>query len=161
MPLHVSPCGVGMFFSPFSDNHCLTSPKIRTLLEFSTVRPKRKSAPFRVGYLRNCGPIRPVTGRRSLFPFSHTLCSIPLPYGWATTDVGGIGLTQLPVKKNVARFGWSLYPGEHYGCRRPRLRWDDPAHTPFWLWPVSLFGHVGFTRFSDDSSLPFNLTGLP
>ena len=90
-------------FGPFSGRiHRLTSPKVRTSPVFSTVRTKRKSAPFRVGYVRVCGPIRPITGRRSLFPSSHTLCSIPLPCGWDTTYVGSIGLTQLSMKKNMS-----------------------------------------------------------
>jgi hypothetical protein len=100
--------------------HRLTSPKVRTFYEFSPVRTRRKFAPFRVGYARLCGPIRPVTGRRSLFPSSHTLCSVPLPYGRDTTCVGSRGLTQLSIKKSVERSGWRLYPGEHHGCRHPQ-----------------------------------------
>jgi len=89
-------------FGPFSGKiHRLTSPKVRTFYGFSTVRTRRKSAPFRVGYLRVCGPIRPVTRRHSLFPSSHTLCPIPLPYGRDTTSVGSIGLSQLSMKKNM------------------------------------------------------------
>jgi hypothetical protein len=90
-------------FGPCSGtSHRLTSPKVRTFHVFSAVRTKRKSAPFRVGYSRVCGPIYPATGQRSLFPSSHTLCPIPLPYGRDTTYVGSIGLTQLPMKKNVS-----------------------------------------------------------
>ena len=86
VPLDVGPRGVQVFCSPFSErHHRLTSPKIRTLLGFSPVRTTRKSAPFRVGYARICGPIRPVTGRHALFPSSPTLCSVPLPYGRDTT----------------------------------------------------------------------------
>src|SRR5262249_25979438 len=81
------------------------------LTEVPDVRTSRKSAPFRVGYPRSRGPIRPVTGRRSLPPTSFTRCSIPLPYGRATTEVGNIGLTQLSMEKNLDRRGWSLYPG--------------------------------------------------
>ena len=90
---------------------------MRTLPDFSIVRTKRKSAPFRVGYARVCGPIHPVTGWRSLFPSSPTLCSVPLPYGRDTAFAGSIGLTQLSMKKNVAWLGWSLYPGGRVGCR--------------------------------------------
>src|SRR6266705_2668866 len=89
----------------------------RWQLGLSTVRTKRKSAPFRIGYVRMNGPIRPITGRRSLFPSSPTLCSVPLPYGRATTYVGGIGLPQLSMKKIAVRLGWSLSPGERLGCR--------------------------------------------
>jgi hypothetical protein len=96
-------CWLRWAFGPFSGtSHRLTSPKVRTFHVFSAVRTIRKSAPFRVGYPRLSGPIRPVTRRRSLFPSSHTLCPIPLPYGRDTTYVGSIGLTQLPMKKNVS-----------------------------------------------------------
>ena len=95
-------CWLRWAFGPFSGKiHRLTSPKVQTFHEFSTVRTKRKSAPFWVGYARICGPIRPATGRRSLFPSSSTLCPVPLPYGRDTTAVGSIGLTQLSMKKNV------------------------------------------------------------
>ena len=121
VPIDVSPRGVEVVFGPFDERvHRLTSPKMRMLLDFSTVRTRRKSAPFRVGYSRICGPIRPVTERHSLFPSSHTLCPIPLPHGRATTCVESIGLTQLSMKKIAARFGWSLYPGERVGCRHPQ-----------------------------------------
>jgi hypothetical protein len=105
-------------FGPFSGtSHRLTSPKVRTFHAFTTVRTRRKSAPFRVGYLRAYGPIPPATGGRSRSPSCSTLCSIPLPCGRDTTYVGSIGLTQLSMKKNVARLGLSLYPGGRIGCR--------------------------------------------
>ena len=95
-------CWLRWAFGPFSGRiHRLTSPKVRTFHVFSTVRTTQKSAPFRVGYLRVCGPIRPATGRRSLFPSSHTLCSVSRPYGRDTTCVGSIGLTQLSLKKSM------------------------------------------------------------
>ena len=118
VPIDVSPRGVEVVFSPFDERfHRLTSPKMRTLRDFSTVRTQRKSAPFRVGYPCVCSPIRPATGRPSLPPLSHTLCSVPLPYGRDTAFAGSIGLTQLSIKKNMAWLGWSLYPGERIGCR--------------------------------------------
>jgi hypothetical protein len=96
-------CWLRWAFGPFSGNiHRLTSPKVRTFHVFSPVRTTRKSAPFRVGYVRMRGPIRPITGRHSLFPSSPTLCSVPLPYGRDTTCVGSIGLTQLSMKKNMS-----------------------------------------------------------
>ena len=50
VPVEVSPGGVGVVCGPCSAGyHRLTSPKIRTLLAFSPVRTRRKSAPFRVG----------------------------------------------------------------------------------------------------------------
>jgi hypothetical protein len=95
-------CWLRWAFGPFSGRiHRLTSPKVRTFHVFSPVRTRWKSAPFRVRYPRTCGPIRSVTRRRSLFPASHTLCSIPLPYGRDTTYGGSRGLTQLSMKKNM------------------------------------------------------------
>ena len=148
-------------FGPFSGRiHRLTSPKVRTFRVFSTVRTRRKSAPFRVGYPRVCGPIRPVTRRRSLFPSSHTLCPIPLPYGRDTTCVGSIGLTQLSMKKNVSGTVGVCTPVGVMDVAA--LTAPERSYPPtFWLWPLSLFGHLPFTRFYNDSSLAFNLTGLP
>jgi hypothetical protein len=117
-PVNIRPCGVEVVFRPFDERfQRLTSPKMLTLLDFSPVRTIRQSAPFRAGYLRSCGPIHPATEWHSLFPLSATLCSVPLPYGWDTTFVGGIGLTQLSVKKHMAWLGLSLYPGGRVGCR--------------------------------------------
>jgi hypothetical protein len=113
--------------------------------EVPDVRTSRKSAPFRVGYPRSRGPIRPVTGRRSLSPTSFTLCSIPLPYGRATTEVGNIGLTQLSMEKNLARRGWSLYPGGSVwmsSSSSEEGRSDPPT---FWSRPISPFGRFVVT----------------
>ncbi len=71
--------------------------------EVPDVKTRRKSAPFRVGSPRSRGPIRPITGRPSLPPTSFTRDSIPLPYGRDTTEVGSVGLTQLPTEKNLVR----------------------------------------------------------
>jgi hypothetical protein len=96
-------CWLRWASGPFSGHvHRLTSPEVQTIPGFSSVRTRQKSAPFRIGYLRRGGPIRPIIGRHSLFPSSSTLCPIPLPYGWDTTIVGSIGLTQLSMKKNVS-----------------------------------------------------------
>ena len=94
--------------------------KGQEVIKGSRRRTHRKSAPFRVGYLRSRGPIRPVTGRPSLPPTSYTRDSIPLPCGRDTTEVGSIGLTQLSMEKNPDRLGWSLYPGGRCGCRHPQ-----------------------------------------
>jgi hypothetical protein len=105
MPFHgvpgdVSPWGGGMGGSPFREDFPrLTSPKMRTLLACSLVRTRRKSAPLRVGYVRVRGPLRSLTGRRALFPSSHTLGSVPLPDGRAPTSVGSRGLPQLSMKQ--------------------------------------------------------------
>jgi len=135
-------CWLRWAFGPFSGNvHRLTSPKVRTFHGFSTVRTRQKSAPFRVGYLRISGPIRPITRRRSLALSSHTLCSIPLPYGWDTTCVGSIGLTQLPMKKNVSGTVGVCTPVGFMNVAAPRL--PKRSYPPtFWLWPISLFGHL-------------------
>ena len=148
-------------FGPFSGRiHCLTSPKVRTFHVFSTVRTNRKSAPFRVGYFRRCGPIPPATGRHSLSPSSHTLCPIPLPYGRDTTYVGSRGLTQLSMKKSMTGTVGVCTPVGFMNVAAPSPMKRSYPPT-FWLWPISLFGHLAFTRFYDDSSLTFNLTGLP
>ena len=118
VPIDVRPRGIGGGFGPFDERfHRLTSPKIRTLRDFSTVRTRRKSAPCRGGDVRVGGPLCPITGQQSLFPSSPTRCSVPLPYGRATTSVGSRGLPQLSRKKSAVRLGWSLYPGERLGCR--------------------------------------------
>jgi hypothetical protein len=129
-------------FGPFSGKiHRLTSPKVRTFYGCSTVRTRRKSAPFRVGYPRVCGPIRPVTRRHSLFPSSHTLCSIPLPYGRDTTCVGSIGLTQLSMKKNMSGPVGVCTPVSVLDVAAPMSVRRSYSRT-FWLWPISLFGHL-------------------
>jgi hypothetical protein len=140
-------CWLRWAFGPFGGRiHRLTSPKVRTFQVFSTVRTKRKSAPFRVGYTRVCGLIRPVTRRPSLFPSSHTLCSIPLPCSRDTTYVGSIGLTQLSMKKNVSGPVGVCTPVGMLNVVAPTA--SERSYPPtFWLWPLSLFGHVPFTRF--------------
>jgi hypothetical protein len=162
LPTNVSPGGGRMAFGPFSErSHRLTSPRVRTQREFATVRTRRKSAPFRVGYARRDGPIRSITERRSLFPSSSTLCPVPLPYGRDTTSVGSIGLTQLSMKKNVVRSGWSLYPGGRCGCRHPQ---GDEVVLPTYHFGDGLSASLAIepvTRFYEDSSHVFNLTVLP
>ena len=140
VPTNVSPCVLRMAFGPFSKKfHGLTSPKVRTLQKFTIVRTRRKSAPFRVGYARLCGPVRPITGRRSLFPSSHTLYPIPLPYGRDTTFVGSIGLTQLSMKKSVSGTVGACTPVGLLDVATPRqMRWSYPrtilvmACQPLW-----------------------------
>ena len=65
-----------------------------------------------------CGPIRPMTRRRSLSPSSHTLCSVPLPSGQDTTCVGSIGFTQLLMKKIMDDSVGVCAPVGFIGCRR-------------------------------------------
>ena len=144
-------CWLRWAFGPFSGQvHRLTSPKVRTFHVFPTVRTKRKSAPFRVGYFRSCGPIHPITGRPSLFPTSCTLCSISLPYGWDTTCVGSIGLTQLSIEKNVDWSGWSLCPGGGIGRRRPQLYEA--------VLPTYRFGHGLSASLAISASRDFTMT---
>src|SRR4051794_5534152 len=115
--------------------------------EIPDVRTRRKSAPFRVGYPRSRGPIRPITGRPSLPPTSFTRCSIPLPCGRDTTEVGSVGLTQLPTEKNGDRFGWSLYPGGSPWMSSPSSAEGRSCPPTFWSRPVSPFGRFIVTRF--------------
>jgi hypothetical protein len=114
--------------------------------EVPDVRTSRKSAPFRVGSLRGGGPIRPITGRLSLPPTSFTLCSVPLPCGRATTEVGSIGLTQLSIEKNPDRFGWSLYPGGNVWMSSSSSEEGRSDPLTFWSRPVSPFGRFVVTR---------------
>src|SRR3954449_4084406 len=74
--------------------------KGQEVIKGSRRRTCRKSAPFRIGYPRSRGPIRPITGRPSLPPTSFTPCPISLPCGRATTGVGDVGLTRLLIEKN-------------------------------------------------------------
>lgn len=134
-------CWLRRAFGPFSGQvHRLTSPKVRTFHGVSAVRTRQKSAPFRVGYLRVCGPIPPATGGHSLALSSHTLCSFPLPCGWDTTYAGNVGLTQLPMKKNVSGTVGVCTPVGFMNVAAPS---DMSRSYPptFWLWPISLFGH--------------------
>src|SRR3954454_9170409 len=110
------------------------------------VRTRRKSAPFRVGYPRSADPIRPVTGRPSLPPTSFTRCSIPLPCGRDTTEVGSIGLTQLSMEKNPDRLGWSLYPGGSSWMSSSSSEEGRSDPLTFWSRPVSPFGRFVVTR---------------
>jgi hypothetical protein len=140
-------CWLRWAFGPFSGRiHRLTSPKVQTFHVFSTVRTKRKSAPFRVGYFCGCSPIPPATGRHSLSPSSHTLCPIPLPCGRDTTYVGSIGLTQLSMKKNMSSTVGVCTPVGVLDVVAPSPLGRSCPRT-FWLWPISLFGHLPFTRF--------------
>jgi len=129
-------------FGPFSGQvHRLTSPKVRTIPMFSSVRTRRKSAPFQVGYARVCGPIRPITGRPSLFPSSFTLCSIPLPCGRDTTQVENIGLIQLSMKKNVSGTVGACTPVSLMNVAAPTAMKRTSSHTILVvayqpLWPL-------------------------
>ena len=120
--------------------------KGREVIKASRRRTRRKSAPFRVGHLRSRGPIRPVTGRPSLPPTSFTPYPIPLPCGRATTGVGDVGLTQLPIEKNVDGVAGAYAPVGLIGCRRPTVEWGSPTHVPFWSRLVSPFSRFAFTE---------------
>ena len=133
---------------------------MKALLRFPTAKTRRKSAPFRVGYLRACGPIRPITGRPSLPPTSFTRYSVPLPCGRATTVVGSVGLTQLSMEKNADRLGWSLYPGGSVWMSSPSQEKGDPTHLPFGHGLSALLAVSSLRGFSDPS-LAFNLPILP
>src|SRR3954447_26152698 len=112
VPIDVGPRGKRLPLGRFDEwLHRLTSPRARTSPRFPAAKTRRKSAPFQVGYPCSRSPVRPVTGRPSLFPTSFTLRPVPRPCGRDTTVVGGVGLTQLSLKKDGERLGWSLYPG--------------------------------------------------
>jgi hypothetical protein len=109
------------------------------VIKVSRRRTSRKSAPFRVGYPRFHGPIRPITGRPSLSPTSSTLCSIPLPCGRDT--IAG------------EHRAYPVVSREECGSARlesvPRRELVNALHggitmqsypLTFWSWPISLFG---------------------
>src|SRR3954449_11468406 len=116
--------------------------KGQEVIKASRRRTRRKSAPFRVGDLRSRGPIRPVTGRPSLPPTSFT----PYPISWATTGVGDVGLTQLPIEKNGDGVVGTYAPVGLIGCRHPTGEWSSPTHVPFWSRLVSPFSRIAFTE---------------
>ncbi len=108
--------------------------KGQEVIKASRRRTRRKSAPFRGGYPRSRGPVRPVTGRPSLPPTSFTPRPVSLPCGRATTGVGDVGLTQLPIEKNMGGVVGAYAPVGLIGCRRPTVKWT-PKSRP--LNPIS------------------------
>jgi hypothetical protein len=110
MPVYIEPGtllwqkGLSWLFGLFSVLHHLTSPKITSRQGFP-YRQNQSDVSTLSGWvsLYYYSPIRPITGRPSLLPTSHSLCLIPLPYGWDTVFTGGIGFTQLTTEK--IRFG--------------------------------------------------------
>ena len=121
-------------------------PKGQEVIKASRRRTRRKSAPFRVGYPRSRGPIRPITGRPSLPPTSFTPCPVSLPRGRATTVVGDMGLTQLPIEKDTDGVVGTYAPAGLIGCRRPTGEWSRPTHVPFWSRLLSLLSRFAFTE---------------
>ncbi len=121
-------------------------PKGQEVIKASRRRTRRKSAPFRVGSPRSRGPIHPITGRPSLPPTSFTPCPVSSPCGRATTVVGDVGLTQLPIEKNTDGVVGDYAPVGFIGCRRPTGEWGSPTHVPFWSRLLSLFSRFAFTE---------------
>ena len=120
--------------------------KGQEVIQGSRRRTRRKSAPFRVGYPRSRGPIRPITGRPSLPPTSFTPYPVSLPCGRATTEVGDVGLTQLPIEKNVDGVVGTYAPAGVIGCRRHAGERGGPTHVPFWSRLISPFSRIAFTE---------------
>jgi len=120
--------------------------KGQEVIKASRRRTHRKSAPFRVGSPRSRGPIRPITGRPSLPPTSFTPCPVSLPCGRATTVVGDVGLTQLPIEKNTDGVVGTYAPVGLIGCRHPTGERGGPTHVPFWSRLVSPFSRFAFTE---------------
>jgi hypothetical protein len=127
------------------------------LTEVPDVRTRRKSAPFRVGYPRSRGPVRPITGRPSLPPTSFTPSPISCPCGQDTTEVEDMGLTQLPIEKNRGGMVGTYAPVGLFGCRRPTGEWGSPTHVPFWSRLISLLSRFAFTELQ--VALHFHSTG--
>src|SRR3954451_2193601 len=138
----------------------IPSPDIsqgQEVIKASRRRTRRKSAPFRVGYPRSRGPIRPITGRPSLPPTSFTPRPVSLPCGRATAEAGDVGLTQLPIEKNADGVVGAYAPVGLIGCRRPTGEWSEPTHVPFWSRLVSPFSRFAFTELY--SALHLRSTG--
>jgi hypothetical protein len=57
-----------------------------------------------------------------------------------------VGLTQLPIEKNVDGVVGAYAPAGLIGCRRPTGEWGSPTHVPFWSRLVSLFSRFAFTE---------------
>ena len=122
--------------------------KGQEVIKASRRRTRRKSAPFRVGYPCSRSPIRPITGRPSLPPTSFTPRPVSLPRGRATTEVGDVGLTQLPIEKNAGGVVGAYAPAGLIGCRRPTGEWSSPTRVPFWSRLVSPLSRFAFTELS-------------
>jgi hypothetical protein len=60
-------------------------------MTFLTVKTRRKSASFRIRYLRAGGPVPSIIVRPSLPPASFTPSVVPIPYGLDTTSWHGTG----------------------------------------------------------------------
>src|SRR4051794_17727945 len=71
---------------------------------------------------------------RAAFFFRHRLPPIPSPslaVGLPPV-VGDVGLTQLPIKKDVVGVVGAYAPVGVIRCRRPTGAWGSPTHLPFW-----------------------------
>jgi hypothetical protein len=80
-------------------------------MTFLTVKTCRKSAPFRVGYLRAGGPVPTITAGPSLPPASFTPSVIPIPCGLATMDWHGTGgVYHVPLDRRCGALSGFLSP---------------------------------------------------
>lgn len=135
-------CPFNALFSGRS--HRLTSTLINKSLSFSPVKTSQKSAPFQ-GEAKSeplSGSLQ--TGLRLLWP---PLPATPSPFLAVRIPlwVGGIGLTQLTVKRDTNRLGWRLSPGGNAGVAASHVLWQSAPRT-FWLQLVSLFSCSLLTR---------------
>jgi hypothetical protein len=60
--------------------------------------------------------------------------------------VGDVGLTQLPIEKNMGGVVGAYAPVGLIGCRRPAGERGGPTHVPFWSRLVSPFSRFAFTE---------------
>jgi hypothetical protein len=108
--------------------------RLRSALASSSLasaETRRKSAPFRAGYFRCRGPVRPITGRPSLSPaILYPLRRHPSSRSGFHLAVGRVGLTLLP--------DGELRPGRLRPFVRrelvspsPAVPSGDPARLPF------------------------------
>ena len=57
-----------------------------------------------------------------------------------------MGLTQLPIEKNMDGVVGAYAPAGLIGCRRPTGEWGSPTHVPFWSRLVSPCSRFAFTE---------------
>lgn len=80
-------------------------------MTFFTVKTCRKSAAFRLGYLRAGGPIPTIAAGPSLPPASFTPSAIPIPCGLATMGWHGAGgAYHVPLDRRSDALSGSLSP---------------------------------------------------
>jgi hypothetical protein len=121
VPGDVGPRGGGGGCRPCSEKHRRTSPKRRTLLDGSTVRTPRKSAPFRLGSLCLSGRPSP-RGYRAACAFAVFFSPLCRPPSWRSGYHGRGEQRAYPVVDEAegGPVRWESVPRWAFGCRHPQ-----------------------------------------